>query len=78
MKALKIFMGGAVLAASFYMMVSSAQAAAGAQIGPLVLACDRTKNCYTKQTDCSQGGRFLSCVCDTKKDSCYVNNSIPN
>jgi len=74
MKSLKMFMGAAVLAVSSYMMIVSGQAAAADQVGPLVLACDRTKNCYTKQTDCSQGGKFMQCQCDTKKDACYINN----
>ena len=75
MKSLKMFLGAAILGVSSYMMVASAQAAVGDQLGPLVLSCDRTKNCYTQQNDCSQKGKFMTCVCDTKKDSCYVNNN---
>ena len=75
MKTLKLFLGTALLALSCYLMLASAQTATTDQVGPLVFACDHTENCVTKQTDCSQGGKFLTCQCNTKKDSCYINNS---
>ncbi|MGD0578369.1 MAG: hypothetical protein ABSC08_05520 [Bryobacteraceae bacterium] len=78
MRSVKLFLGTALLAVSCYMMVASAQAAAGAQVGPLVFSCDHTKNCYTLQNDCSQGGKFMQCQCNTKKDACYINNSGGN
>jgi len=75
MKNIKLFLGAALLAGSCYIMLASAQAAAGDQLGPLVFACDHTKNCYTLDNDCSQGGHFIQCQCNNKKDACYVNNS---
>jgi len=77
MKKLKLIIGAALLAGSCYIMIASAQTATSDQIGPLVFACDHTKNCYTLDADCSQGGRFMTCQCNNQKDACYVNNS-PN
>jgi len=75
LKTLKLLVGAALLAVSSYMMLASAQTATTAQIGPLIFACDHTKNCYSLGNDCSQGGKFLTCQCNNKKDACYVNNS---
>lgn len=77
MKNVKLFLGAALLAVSCYMMVASAQTATGDQIGPLVYSCEHTKNCYSQDNDCSQGGRFMTCQCNNQKDICYVNNQ-PN
>jgi hypothetical protein len=75
MKKMKLVLGAALLAGSCYMMLASAQTATGDQIGPLVWTCDHTKNCFSLDNDCTQGGHFMQCQCDDKKDSCYVNNS---
>ena len=78
MRSSRMFFGAALLAVSAYMMAAAAQSATSDQVGPLVYACTWTKNCYTKNNDCSQGGRFMTCVCDTKKDTCYINNQGGN
>ena len=78
MKTLKLFLGAAVLAVSSYMMVASAQTATSDSIGPLVYACNHTTNCYTQDHDCSQGGKFMACVCNNKTNQCYVNNQGGN
>lgn len=75
MKTLKVFLGATLLAVTTYTMLASAQTATSDQIGPLIFACSHTVNCYTKDSDCSQGGKFMQCQCNNKTDSCYVNNS---
>jgi hypothetical protein len=73
MKTLKLFLGAALLAVSSYMMIASAQTATGDTIGPLVYSCSHTLNCATQDNDCTQGGKFLTCVCNQSTNSCYVN-----
>ncbi|MGO9242469.1 MAG: hypothetical protein ACLQBJ_16820 [Bryobacteraceae bacterium] len=78
MKTLKLFFGAALLAVSSYMMVASAQTATSDSIDPLVYACNHTINCATQDNDCSQGGKFMACVCNESTNLCYVNTQIGN